>query len=96
MSVRLQEDVCMSVRLQSVVPFESGVPTFPPVQGAISKEKKIMLYNDINSVYITIGEAAKKMAGPLRPNSPPPPSSLMAVGTLERWNVGKKRLKKNP
>ena len=30
------------------------------------------------------------MAGPLRPN-PPPPSSLMAVEILERW---KKRLKK--
>ena len=40
-------------------------------------------------------EAAKKviflMAGPLRPN-PPPPSSLMAVEILERW---KKRLKKS-
>ena len=30
------------------------------------------------------------MAGPLRPN-PPPPSSLMAVGTIERW---KKKVKK--
>jgi len=35
-----------------------------------------------------VREAAKKvlplMAGPLRPN-PPPPSGLMADGTLERW-----------
>ena len=43
----------------------------------------------------SIREAAKKlvlllMAGPLRPNLPPP-SSLMAVGNLERW---KKRLQK--
>ena len=28
------------------------------------------------------------MAGPLRPNPAPPPSSVMAVGTWERWNVG--------
>ena len=42
-----------------------------------------------------IREAAKKvlllMAEPLRPN-PPPPSSLMAVGKMERWE---KRLKKS-
>ena len=33
------------------------------------------------------------MGGPLRPNLPPPPSSLMAVETLERW---KKDSKKKP
>ena len=40
------------------------------------------------TLLVFLGNPKKKvfllMAGPLRPK-PPPPSSLMAVGTLERW-----------
>ena len=54
---------------------------------------KVLLY-DIQIEFFSKGSRKKKvilvMAGPLRSN-PPPPSSLMAVETLERW---KKRFKK--
>ena len=56
--------------------------------------KQSVLWQQYEDYSVSIREAAKKvlllMDGPLRPN-PPPHSSLMAVGTLERW---KKRFQK--
>ena len=55
---------------------------------ALSKEVDFAIHPSFVFVNHSLGKPQKKvlllMARPLRPN-PPPPSSIMAVGTLELW-----------